>query len=820
MSRTVTFDPAIPAPPPHVQSPFFKRLLNRFLRDDLIAIVALMLIVTGFCIARLWIQPGLGDWDIMTFYLPWFSFLGEQLRQGNIPAWNPNIFSGMPFAGDTQSGWWYFPAMLLFTVLPSLLAYKIYLWFHLFLCAISAFVLARLLGLRSLGSFAAGLIYFCVNIGASFTFQIQMEMAPWLAIALIGIELGARADQWDRRIAAFALSSFAFSQILGGYLGQGSYYAALLIGSYIVWRLGFVPFASLAREWRQRIPVVLTAGIVTFLVGALIAAAGLLPRFNAVERAYVGSDAYRGQNFPPDQGVDTWVLAGRLFQFRTQKFDYYYGGAIITIALIGIVFLPKYRHLFFFALAAFVALTLPLRPRNVHELFYHLPEFRSSHLHDPTRVLSILPLCVALLGGLAFDQIKSLARARYAIPAAGIAGLAWWRLLRADSVRPDWMFETITILSAIVLGASLIAFWLVAHPKFPERIATRLQMVAVAIALLAILLDPAGFAVTKPVAGASNEQELTDAVSESASTTDSGGAGEFLQQALAESDQPFRYVGYTAPDGAYWEMHEEFAQPWVVALLGNNRAMQLGIYDAQGYNPSQIVRYQAAITAMNGFEREYHEALVYESGLGSPILDILNVRYIIVPIDVSAQSDGRLSTGPYPAEYVEVWRNDTVIVLENRNVLPHAWIVHTVLELDPTTALQQINAGTIDPKTTATIEETAPVMTVPADSSGDSVSVTKYEPDSVTLQATAASDGMLVLSDVYDPNWKVEVDGESAQLYVVDGVLRGVALPAGTHTVSFNYEPDSLRYGLIISMATIVGLIVFLAYVYRGARRS
>ncbi|MGH2548329.1 MAG: YfhO family protein, partial [Thermomicrobiales bacterium] len=172
------------------------------------------------------------------------------------------------------------------------------------------------------------------------------------------------------------------------------------------------------------------------------------------------------------------------------------------------------------------------------------------------------------------------------------------------------------------------------------------------------------------------------------------------------------------------------------------------------------------------------------------------------------------------AEYVEVWRDDTVTVLENQNVLPHAWIVHEAVELDPTTALAQINSGAIDLKTTATVEQSPPSMSIPADASTDSVSVTHYSPDRVTIQATAASDGLLVLSDVYDPDWSVTVDGKHAELYVVNGVLRGVALPAGTHTVSFNYESDQLRYGLIISMVTIVGLIAFLAYVFRGSRRS
>ena len=56
--------------------------------------------------------------DTITQYYPWYSYLGERLRSGDIPAWNPHQFSGAPFAGDPLSGWTYLPAMILFTILP------------------------------------------------------------------------------------------------------------------------------------------------------------------------------------------------------------------------------------------------------------------------------------------------------------------------------------------------------------------------------------------------------------------------------------------------------------------------------------------------------------------------------------------------------------------------------------------------------------------------------------------------------------------------------------------------------------------------------
>jgi hypothetical protein len=456
----------------------------------------------------------------------------------------------------------------------------------------------------------------------------------------------------------------------------------------------------------------------------------------------------------------------------------------------------------------------------VHELFYLLPRFKETHLHDPGRVLTLAPIAVALMSALAVDQIRALTRGWRLPVGLVLVAVAWQRLLRADDVRDQWTMEGVTRLSAALVVGAVAAYGLSRLALTPSRRITRLQSLLVGVLFAGIVIDPVGYALIHPVKSAANESQLASAVTTGAAKTDPGGAGAFIETQMEASGQPFRYVGYAAPPEYYAPLHELFDQGWVEALLANNRAMRLGLYDAQGYNPAQIVRYQTAFTAINGFEREYHEALVQEPGLGSPILDLLNVRYLIVPNDVSAVTNGRVANTPYPPQYVEVWKNETVTILENQNVLPRAWIVHSAVELDPTRALQQIDAGTIDPATTATVEQTPPPMSAVPNGASDSVSVTHYSPDRVELQATAASDGLLVLSDVYDPGWTVTVDGKRAELYVVDGVVRGVTLPAGTHTVTFDYAPSELRYGLIVSLATIAGMLIFLGYVYRGAKRA
>src|SRR5260370_38797897 len=85
--------------------------------------------------------------DTATAFYPWYTFLGEQLRAGHIPVWNPHTFSGAPFAADPESGWMYLPAMLAFMLLPLETAARGFILFHAALAGLSLYALARALGL-------------------------------------------------------------------------------------------------------------------------------------------------------------------------------------------------------------------------------------------------------------------------------------------------------------------------------------------------------------------------------------------------------------------------------------------------------------------------------------------------------------------------------------------------------------------------------------------------------------------------------------------------------------------------------------------------
>ncbi len=82
--------------------------------------------------------------------------------------------------------------------------------------------------------------------------------------------------------------------------------------------------------------------------------------------------------------------------------------------------------------------------------------------------------------------------------------------------------------------------------------------------------------------------------------------------------------------------------------------------------------------------------------------------------------------------------------------------------------------------------------------------VEKYKPTLIRVAVNAPTDGVLVVNDAYHKDWKVTVDGESAQLLRCNVVMRGVGVPMGQHEVVFRYRPYWWRFIAAMSMCGIL----------------
>lgn len=204
-------------PPETHQDPSLPLITTRWSRADLLALAFLVVLAVTATWAATSVNGGIRYGDSSAFFIPMYSFLGERLRELDIPGWNPYVFSGVPFAGDPESGWMYVPAMVFFTLFPPVVAYTIFATFHLVLAGFSTYALGRVLNLGVAGAAVAAVAYqFSPVVEGPECCSVRTQVASWIPLTLLGIELAIRSETWLRRSVWWCLAGIGISQMLSG----------------------------------------------------------------------------------------------------------------------------------------------------------------------------------------------------------------------------------------------------------------------------------------------------------------------------------------------------------------------------------------------------------------------------------------------------------------------------------------------------------------------------------------------------------------------------------------------------------------------------
>jgi hypothetical protein len=158
--------------------------------------------------------------------------------------------------------------------------------------------------------------------------------------------------------------------------------------------------------------------------------------------------------------------------------------------------------------------------------------------------------------------------------------------------------------------------------------------------------------------------------------------------------------------------------------------------------------------------------------------------------------------------------NGQYALFEFTGALPRAklysqWQVNT----NDQATLKLLGSEAFDPEQTVLVAGGVPPAVSGTNGNSGTVEFASYAPKDIKLKTKSDAAGVLLLNDKYDPNWQVWVDGRQAELLRCNFLMRGVHLPAGTHTVEFLFKPDVRT--LYVSLAAIafgvllLGVVVF-----------
>lgn len=226
-----------------------------------------------------------------------------------------------------------------------------------------------------------------------------------------------------------------------------------------------------------------------------------------------------------------------------------------------------------------------------------------------------------------------------------------------------------------------------------------------------------------------------------------------------------------------------------------------------GYHAAKLRRYQEVIEAHISGEMSKIGSHIMQtenrlllSGGDSifPVLDMLNTKYMIVPL-----------------------KDDQKVAVENPSAMGNAWFVSNIKVAgdadDELADLSKVNL-----RTTAVVgKDFAGVVKDATSDSTATVRLTDYAPDALGYEINSKKGGVIVFSDIYYPGWKAMIDGEETPVGRADYILRAINVPAGKHKVIMTFDPQTIytTESIAYSAIGIVFIIVIGLGVQYGLKR-
>ena len=130
-------------------------------------------------------------------------------------------------------------------------------------------------------------------------------------------------------------------------------------------------------------------------------------------------------------------------------------------------------------------------------------------------------------------------------------------------------------------------------------------------------------------------------------------------------------------------------------------------------------------------------------------------------------------------------------------------------------AAKRLQDPEFDPAQQVVLENAAALPSYPPPQES-SVDVETYAPERVRIRVESDATTWLLLTDTYFPGWQATVNGDAAPIYPANVLFRAVAIPPGSSTVEFIYQPASWRWGVRISLAALFIWLVILLYPLRN----
>jgi hypothetical protein len=722
-------------------------------------------------------------WDAKAQFQPQLNFLAKSLAEGQSPLWTPNVFAGWPQIADPQS--------MLFSPLHLLLAFidpamdfrsaDAVTFVALFLGGCAIILYARDRGWGSAGALVAALA-FAFGGSAASRIQHTSEILSlcYLPPSLWLLTRALERASWRLGIAAgLAAGLMAAGRdqvaLLGLYILAGVVLVDWIGGGFARVRASIAPLVAFAAAGViiAGVPVLLTALLAADSnrpeIAYAAAAKGSLHPAHLLTLAFsdlfATNSPHVGYWGPPSSA---WGPTGLIL---AQNMGELYAGAIPLVALIGFGLIRGYlwaREIRFFGIALAVAL--------LYALGWYTPAFHV--LYD------VLP-------GVVFYRRPADATFLICALLSIVSGYLVHRFL--SELAAPARTARLQSLAALGLAAAIVA-------------------TAIGVALSVGKLDVAAFPISAGI-GWTAVAAATLALARRLRATPLAAALVLtfpMTADLAWNNAPNISTGL--PPSFYDALRPDTADPTIaliksklqataasdrrdrVELIGisyhwPNLGLIHGFDHVFGQNPLRFWDFKQATavgdTVATAEQRRFSP--LYPS-YRSPFADLFGVRVIATGVPVE-QIDKTLQ----PGDLTLLGRTKEAYVYENPRALPRVMVLAD-WRLADFEELMRTGWPDVDPARTVLLErppEAPPAPPLPSASGthAGTARIARYGNTEVIVEAEAAAGGFLLLTDVWHPWWRAQVDGVDVPILKADVLFRAVALRPGRHEVRFTFHP-------------------------------
>jgi hypothetical protein len=766
----------------------------------------LLILLIIFFFPVLFLNKTLFFRDITAYDYPLISYIVKILKNGEIPLWDPYIFSGFPQMASLEPAVFY-PGIILFLILPFHLALGFSLLIHYFIGGFGIYLIGRNWKL-SPTSCLIGAVVFTFN---SYCFELNsvyyiLFAVSWIPYIFLYVEKNIEQLNLKNLLLLILFSVLLLST------GRLDYFYFFLIFIFF-----WIIFRFIKTNYTEKKSFILKIISICFAFGLAIGimAIQILPAIEFVKTTK------RGLGVNLEASINWALHPLQLIQIIFSNFfgtlydevgiykiiypnflvyNLYIGLPALLLCIYGINFKDHKSILFFIIFFLFTIISFGNITPLYGILYHYLPLFNS--LRFPIKMFIIPVFSLGLLASLGAENllknkkgIETLSKITYQIFCIFIISIFLFNNVLVNWLNNHYLIQlkNIDFILKSVLQSLLFftIFMIIIKTKLDSLKILNLIIILISIELLItnwqnILLV--------------NKDELYK-------VSKFGGDIQKMidEPGLYRIIRPIYFGKYKLAES---EIFSEFR--YNIENIGNNLPITYGLQNAYGYYPGEPLRISVVIDCLN----DEIPGLKISNKIKAKIMRMMGVRFYIWNIYnkfiLPPDKDNFSLIKNYPENGLQLY--------ELKNFQPKFSFKTKALvtnsDQDILKAIFAPDSYGFDEKSVVLMNDSAYKQAINKIKKGYNneikkidIKLIKEENTQLIIKANVPETGYLVIANRYDPDWNATIDNEPTPILQANYFQQAIRVNVGENLIQMTYSPKSFQKGKKISM--IILLFIF-----------